>query len=253
VISVRGLVKTYARGGKRALDGLTLDVREGELFGFLGPNGAGKTTTIKILIGLLRPDEGAVQVSGIDVLADPLSAKQRIGYVPDEPLLYENMTGARFLGFIADVYGVPTSQRDRIGRLAEELEISNALGDRISSYSHGMKQKIAIISALLHDPAVFILDEPIVGLDPRSSFILKETMKRQCEAGKTVFFSTHVMEVAERLCDRVGIIRDGRLIACGPLEELRKQARGEHAGEPDATLESIFLELTDANHITAEG
>jgi ABC-2 type transport system ATP-binding protein len=246
VIAVHGLVKTYSKGGTRALDDLSLEVNQGELFGFLGPNGAGKTTTIKILTGLLRPDEGTAHVAGVDVLADPLAAKRRIGYVPDEPLLYQNMTGARFLGFIADVFGVPAGDRNRIGQLAEELEISEALGDRISSYSHGMKQKIAIISALLHDPDVFILDEPIVGLDPRSSYTLKETMKRQCAAGKTVFFSTHVMEVAERLCDRVGIIRGGKLIAAGPLDELRRQA-----GSSDATLESLFLELTDANPLAA--
>jgi ABC-2 type transport system ATP-binding protein len=242
VIQLENLVKTYTRGATRALDGLSLDVREGELFGFLGPNGAGKTTTIKIITGLLRPDSGNARVAGIDVLTDPLSVKQRIGYVPDTPLLYETMTGAKFLAFIADVYGVSTHDRSYVEELAEELEIRDALGDRISSYSHGMKQKIAIISALLHNPDVFILDEPIVGLDPQSSYILKETMKRQCRAGKTVFFSTHVMEVAERLCDRVGIIQNGQLIACGPLEELRGRA-----GDSDSTLESIFLELTHAN------
>lgn len=248
MITVQNLVKSYSRDDRRALDGLSLSVKPGELYGFLGPNGAGKTTTIKILVGLLRPDEGSASVAGVDVLDDPLEVKRRIGYVPDEPLLYENMSGMRFLSFIADVFGVPADERGTILRLAEEFQLRDALGERISSYSHGMKQKVAIIAALLHDPDVFILDEPIVGLDPQSSFLLKETMRRQCERGKTVFFSTHVMEVAERLCDRVGIIRHGRLVAEGPLDELR-----ERAGSTDATLESIFLELTHADTIAAQG
>ena len=247
MIEVQHLVKSYSRDAKLALDDLSLSVKPGELYGFLGPNGAGKTTTIKIIVGLLRPDSGSASVAGVDVLSDPLEVKRRIGYVPDEPLLYENMSGHRFLSFIADVFRIPGDERDRILRLADEFELRDALGDRISSYSHGMKQKVAIIAALLHDPDVFILDEPIVGLDPQSSFLLKETMRRQCEKGKTVFFSTHVMEVAERLCDRVGIIRHGRLVAEGPLEELR-----ERAGKSDATLESIFLELTHADHVVAE-
>ena len=246
MIAVRNLVKSYTKDERRALDDLSLDVRPGELYGFLGPNGAGKTTTIKILVGLLRPDSGAASVAGVDVLADPLEVKRRIGYVPDEPLLYENMTGHRFLSFIADAFEIPGDERGRILELAEEFELRDALGDRISSYSHGMKQKVAIIGALVHDPDVFILDEPIVGLDPQSSFLLKETMRRQCGRGKTVFFSTHVMEVAERLCDRVGIIRHGQLVAEGPLDELR-----ERAGSTDATLESIFLELTHADDIAA--
>lgn len=242
MIEVRNLVKSYSRDNRRALDDLSLSVKPGELYGFLGPNGAGKTTTIKIIVGLLRPDSGSASIADVDVLSDPLEVKRRIGYVADEPLLYENMTGTRFLSFIADAFGVPGDERGRIVDLAEEFELRDALDDRISSYSHGMKQKVAIIAALLHDPDVFILDEPIVGLDPQSSFLLKQTMRRQCEKGKTVFFSTHVMEVAERLCDRVGIIRHGKLIAEGPLAELR-----ERAGTSDATLESIFLELTHAD------
>lgn len=247
MIRVEHLVKSYSKDARRALDDLSISVRPGELYGFLGPNGAGKTTTIKIIVGLLRPDSGSATVAGVDVLGDPLEVKRRIGYVPDEPLLYENMTGQRFLSFIADVFEVPGDERGRILQLAEEFELRDALGDRISSYSHGMKQKVAIIGALLHDPDVFILDEPIVGLDPQSSFLLKETMRKQCAKGKTVFFSTHVMEVAERLCDRVGIIRRGELIAEGPLDELR-----ERAGKSDATLESLFLELTHADVETAQ-
>ena len=241
MIEARDLTKSYAKDGSLALDHLSLDIRSGELYGFLGPNGAGKTTTIKILVGLLQPDHGSATVAGRNVLADPIGVKQIVGYVPDEPLLYENMTGMRFLSFIADVFRVGDA-RTRIPELAEEFDLSDALANRISSYSHGMRQKIAIIAALLHDPEVFILDEPIVGLDPQSSFVLKEKMRARCSAGKTVFFSTHVMEVAERLCDRVGIISHGKLVAEGPLEELR-----DRAGRSDATLENLFLELTDEN------
>jgi ABC-2 type transport system ATP-binding protein len=240
VIELTELTKSYTKNEKRALDNLSIRVKSGELYGFLGPNGAGKTTTIKIMIGLLRPDSGSVSVGGIDVLKEPVAAKRIIGYVPDEPLLYENMTGMRFLSFIADVFSVPAAERTIIEEMAEKFSLTEALGDRISSYSHGMKQKVAIIGALLHHPDIFVLDEPIVGLDPQSSFLLKETMREQCRRGKTVFFSTHVMEVAERLCDRVGIIRGGKLIAEGPLEELR-----EKAGTEDATLENLFLELTN--------
>ncbi len=247
MIQIDNLSKTYSTGSKPALDQLSLSVEPGELFGFLGPNGAGKTTTIKILVGLLRPDTGSASVAGIDVLSDPLAVKARIGYVPDEPILYETMSGARFLRFIADVFGVPAEKRTVIEELAERFEIKDVLGDKISSYSHGMRQKVSIIAALLHDPEVFILDEPIVGLDPRSSFLLKETMKERCAAGKTVFFSTHVMEVAERLCDRVGIIRNGSMIAVGPFAELRQRA-----GKSDVSLERLFLELTDEDDRTTE-
>ncbi len=247
MIEVRNLVKSYTKDGRHALDDLSLSVRAGELYGFLGPNGAGKTTTIKILAGLLRPDSGSVHVARVDVLSAPLEVKRRIGYVPDEPLLYENMSGMRFLSFIADVYALPGEDRGRIVDLAEKFELKDALEDRISSYSHGMKRKVAIIASLLHDPDVFILDEPLVGLDPRSSFLLKEMMRRQCEKGKTVFFSTHVLEVAERLCDRVGIIRRGQLVAEGPMEDLRARA-----GSSDGALESLFLELTNADTAAAQ-
>ncbi len=252
MIELRDVTKTYVRGGARALDGLSLTVQRGELFGFLGPNGAGKTTTIKTLIGLLKPDSGSVRVEDIDVLKNPIEVKRRIGYVPDEPALYENMSGLRFLSFIADVYGVGNAERVIIEKLAEEFELKDALPDRIASYSHGMKQKVSIIAALLHDPDVFILDEPIVGLDPRSAFLLKEKMRSLCKRGKTVFFSTHVLDVAERLCDQVGIIHRGGMIAVGQLEELRSSA-----GEENATLERLFLELTDGKFdqhtVTSEG
>jgi ABC-2 type transport system ATP-binding protein len=242
MIELRQLSKTYAKGQVQAVRNLTLEVKKGELFGFLGPNGAGKTTTIKMMVGLLRPDRGQVLFNGIDVRRDPLSAKAILGYCPDEPVLYEKMTGIRFLSFIADVFSLPGDVRAaRIQDLAETFEMKGALGDVITSYSHGMRQKLSLIAALLHDPEVLVLDEPIVGLDPRAAFTLKETMKRLCVAGKTVFFSTHIMEVAERLCDRVGIISRGELIAAAPLEELRARA-----GEQDATLEKLFLSMTEA-------
>jgi ABC-2 type transport system ATP-binding protein len=243
MIELRGLWKTYAKGKDPAVRGLSLEVKKGELFGFLGPNGAGKTTTIKMIVGLLRPDAGAVFLNGIDARREPLRAKSILGYCPDEPLLYQKMSGARFLGFIADVYGVPPGRREaRVQELAETFELKEALGDLVAGYSHGMRQKLSLAAALLHDPEVLVLDEPIVGLDPRAAFTLKETMRRLCAEGKTVFFSTHVMEVAERLCDRVGIINRGELLAAAPLEELRR-----NAGEQGATLEKLFLEMTNEN------
>jgi ABC-2 type transport system ATP-binding protein len=242
MIELHALSKSYDRGRVPAVKDLTLTVKTGELFGVLGLNGAGKSTTIRMIAGLLRPDAGRVLLNGVDVRRDPLRAKAMLGYCPDEPLLYETMSGARFLGFIADVFGVPADARvTRARELAERFELTDALGDPISSYSHGMRQKLSLAAALLHDPQVLVLDEPMVGLDPRAAFVLKQTMRQLCEAGKTVFFSTHIMEVAERLCDRVGIIDHGQLLAAAPLEELRR-----NAGEQGATLEKLFLEMTDA-------
>jgi len=240
MIQIQGVSKSYDRGKVKAVDGLSLEVETGEVFGFLGPNGAGKTTTIKLLVGLLRPDQGRLLLDGVDVQQKPLEAKRLIGYAPDEALLYDKMRGIAFLSFIADVYGVPPEGRGVIEELAEELEMTQALKEPISSYSHGMRQKISIISCLMHDPSVFILDEPIVGLDPRAAYLLKQKLRDHARRGRTVFFSTHIMEVAERLCDRVGIIAKGKMITVGRLEELRAGA-----GEKDASLESLFLELTE--------
>lgn len=241
MIEIRGLSKSYDKGRVQAVKRLDLEVRKGELFGFLGPNGAGKTTTLKVLVGLLKPDAGTVRVGGVDVRREPLKAKEIFGWCPDEPVLYEKMSGARFLGFIADVYRLDAATRaSRAAELAERFEMKDALGEVVASYSHGMRQKLSLMAALLHDPEVFILDEPIVGLDPRAAFTLKETMRELCRRGRTVFFSTHVMEVAERLCDRVGIINKGELVAAAPLEELRRKAGGENA-----TLERLFLSMTD--------
>jgi ABC-2 type transport system ATP-binding protein len=243
MIELRQLSKTYNKGKVQAVKRLSLKVAKGELFGFLGPNGAGKTTTIKMIVGLLRPDEGQVLLNGIDAKRDPLAAKAMMGYCPDEPVLYDKMTGIRFLSFIADVFAVSADARAaRISELASTFEMSDALGQAITSYSHGMRQKLSLMAALLHDPEILILDEPIVGLDPRAAFTLKEIMRGLCAKGKTVFFSTHIMEVAERLCDRVGIISHGELIAAAPLSELRRASN-----EEGATLEKLFLEMTDEN------
>ncbi len=239
-ISFSGVTKCYGKGKAPAVDHLDLQVRSGEIFGFLGPNGAGKSTTIKMLVGMLRQDSGVVTVGPFDNLASPTDLKKLLGYVPDEPLFYERMTGLRHINFICDLYGVPGDAREsRTLKLAKLFELTDALRDPISSYSHGMKQKLAVIAALVHDPQVLVLDEPMVGLDPRSSFILKDVMREFCKTGRTVFFSTHVMEVAERLCDRVGIIAKGRLLFNGTLEELKALN-----GESDATLEELFLRLT---------
>jgi ABC-2 type transport system ATP-binding protein len=238
MIEINGVSKSYGGGTKKAVDNLSLTVKPGEIFGFLGPNGAGKTTTLKMIVGLLRPDSGSVRINGYDITTQPLEAKRQMAFVPDTPEVYEKLTGLEYLNFIGDIYNVPVSQRgERIERFAETFELTGALGERISAYSHGMQQKLVLISALLHNPPVWILDEPMVGLDPRSAHTLKELMAEHTRNGNTLFFSTHVLEVAEKLCDRVAIIKQGRIIACGTIEELRQNQSGE-------SLEEIFLELT---------
>lgn len=240
MIEIANLSKSYNRGKVKAVDSLDLQVEAGEIFGFLGPNGAGKTTTIKLMVGLLKPDSGTVTISGHSIAGDPLAVKKTIGFVPETPEVYEKLTGLEYLNFLGDVYGVPgAARKERITALLEMFELSGAVGDLIQSYSHGMRQKIVLAGAMLHEPEVFILDEPMVGLDPKSSNNLKNYMREHCDRGKTVFFSTHVLEVAERLCDRIGIIHRGRLIACGTMAELKGLA------ESKETLENIFLELTE--------
>jgi len=239
VLSISGLTKTYRGADIKAVDDVHLEVRPGEIFGFLGPNGAGKTTTIKAVVGLLRPDAGRILVDGVDAWESPLEAKRRIGFVPDTPDLYEKLTGQEYLTFIADVFEVPATERaERARELLEMFALDGAVGDLVQSYSHGMKQKLAVTAALLHRPRLLILDEPMTGLDPRSSHLFKEMMRRHCDEGGSVFFSTHILDVAERLCDRIGIINRGRMIAVGTMDELRRQAASE------STLETIFLELT---------
>ena len=238
MISLQGVTKQFP-GGKVAVDRLTLEVKGGEVFGFLGQNGAGKTTTLRMIVGLLQPDAGTITVDGIDVVAHPMEVKRRLGFVPDNPDLYERLSGLEYLTFIADVYGVaPEKRRSRILDLADRFELTAVLKERIGSYSHGMQQKLALLGALVHEPPVWILDEPMVGLDPRAAHLLKGLMAEHVKAGRTLFFSTHVLDVAEKLCDRLAIIRQGRLLAVGTMEELRQ---GRAAGE---SLESIFLELT---------
>jgi ABC-2 type transport system ATP-binding protein len=240
VIEIKHISKSYNKGKVRAVNDLDLTVKSGEIFGFLGPNGAGKTTTIKMIVGLLRPDSGSIAVDGLDTQKDALKCKSITTYVPDYPNVYERLTGLEYLNFIGDVYGVPKNERlERIGKWLDIFELAGAVSNPIQSYSHGMKEKIVLIAALLPAPRVMVLDEPMVGLDPRASHSLKELMREHCDQGKTLFFSTHVMEVAEKLCDRIGIIHQGRLIACGTMDELKALDRA------DTSLENIFLELTD--------
>ncbi len=240
MIQIDRVSKSYNKGKIKAVDDLSLIVRPGEIFGFLGPNGAGKTTTIKMIVSLLKPDAGTITINGLDTRKDPLKCKEMTTYVPDYPFVYERLTGLEYLNFIGDVYGVPKAERlGRIEKWLEIFELSAAVTSPIQSYSHGMKQKIVLTAALLPAPRVMVLDEPMVGLDPRAAHQLKELMREHCDQGKTLFFSTHIMEVAEKLCDRIGIINKGKLIACGTMEDLKKLDRSEQS------LENIFLELTD--------
>lgn len=239
MIELINVNKSYS-GIVKAVDDLTLTIPEGRIVGFLGPNGAGKTTTIKIITGVLNADSGSIAINGIDIRERPLDAKMQFGYVPDNPDMFLRLKGMEYLNFMADIYKVESSLRmKRIQELAEDFEMEAALNDQIQSYSHGMRQKIVIMGVLIHDPSVWILDEPMTGLDPKSSFTLKEMMKNHAAAGKTVFFSTHVLEVAEKLCDKVAIINKGKLMFYGTMDEIREHFRSNES------LEKIFLELTE--------
>ena len=232
MLKINGLTKTY--GDKKAVDNLTLHINAGEIYGFIGHNGAGKTTTLKSVVGILNFDEGEILVNGISIKDNPLECKKLISYIPDNPDLYEFMTGIQYLNFVADIFGVDASGRlEIIHKYADIFEIRNDLAQPISSYSHGMKQKLAIISALIHDPKLVIMDEPFVGLDPKAAHLLKGIMREICDNGGAIFFSTHVLEVAEKLCDKVAIIKGGKLIKCGTMEEVKG----------DESLESVFLEM----------
>jgi ABC-2 type transport system ATP-binding protein len=247
MIEVLGLTKHYP-GGEGVSD-LTFFVASGELFVFLGPNGAGKSTTIKMLTGLLTPTSGMARVAGKDVARETLPLKRLIGYMAERPHLYEKLTGREFLHFVADVYGVSRSVRDRRAReLLVAFELDTAADALIETYSQGMRQKIALSSVLIHEPAVLFLDEPTNGLDPRSARLVKDVLRRICDRGATVFMTTHVLEIAEQMCDRVGILRDGRLIALGSLADLRRTQE-----MPGATLESIFLRLTGSADVSEIG
>jgi ABC-2 type transport system ATP-binding protein len=249
MVVCRQLTKRF--GDLTAVHAMDLCVRKGELFGFLGPNGAGKTTTIKMLTGLLHPSSGTASIGGIDIQADPLAAKRIVGYIPDNPFLYEKLSGREYLAFMADLYSV--SRSDGARRIEELLHLFDleAKGDElIQAYSRGMRQKIALAGALIHTPEVIFLDEPTVGLDPKGARAMRDILRELCRRGVTVFMSTHILEVAERTCDRIAIVNQGRLIAQGTMEELRAQ-RSEVGGSPEGdgkkSLEEIFLELTDDN------
>jgi len=232
LLDIKNLVKAYS--GKRAVDDLSLHIAAGEVCGFIGPNGAGKTTTIKAVCGIHNFDSGEITVGGLSIKSDPIACKRMIAYIPDNPDLYTFMSGIKYLNFIADVYGVSSADRTaRISELADRFDLTADLANMISSYSHGMKQKLALISALIHEPKLMILDEPFVGLDPIAARDVKGIMRNMCEDGAAVFFSTHVLEVAEKLCDKIAIIRAGKLVAFGETEEVRG----------DSSLEEVFFEL----------
>lgn len=235
MLQIKNLCKTYP-GGKKAVDHLNLEIAPGDIYGFIGHNGAGKTTTIKAITGIIDFEEGEILVDGVSVRKDPLTCKRKIAYIPDNPDLYGYLTGIQYLNFIGDIFQVPVSEREeRIRKYGELFELMPALGDLISSYSHGMKQKLAISSALLHKPSLMILDEPFVGLDPKASVLLKEVMRQMCEEGTAIFFSTHVLEVAEKLCNKVAIIKDGKLVLAGRTQAIIG----------NQSLESLFMELEE--------
>ena len=234
MLDIQHLTKTY--GEKKAVDDLTLHIAPGEIYGFIGHNGAGKTTTLKSVVGILQFDQGEITIGGKSIKADPLACKRLLAYIPDNPDLYDYMTGIKYLHFIADVFGVDAqTRRERIRTYADTFELTGDLAQPIAAYSHGMKQKLAIIAAWLHDPRLIVMDEPFVGLDPKAAHILKGMMRQVCDNGGAIFFSTHVLEVAEKLCDKVAIIKGGRLIRSGTMEEVKG----------DDSLEEVFLELEE--------
>ena len=234
MLKIEGLIKTY--GDKKAVDNLSLHIHPGEIVGFIGHNGAGKTTTLKACCGILNFDAGEILIDGVSVKADPIACKRQIAYIPDNPDLYEFLTGIQYLNFVADVYGVSAADREaRIERYAKELGLYDDLATKVGAYSHGMKQKLAVISALIHAPKLLIMDEPFVGLDPKAAHTLKTIMREMCDQGGAIFFSTHVLEVAEKLCDRIAIIRGGKLVIAGDTQTVRG----------DTSLEEVFLELVE--------
>ena len=232
MLNISHLTKIY--GDKKAVDDLSLHIAPGEIYGFIGHNGAGKTTTLKSVVGILQFDEGEIKIGGVSIKDDPIACKKQIAYIPDNPDLYDFMSGIKYLNFVADIFGVGAEERqERIKKYADMFELTNDLAQPISAYSHGMKQKLAIIAAWMHNPKLIIMDEPFVGLDPKASFLLKEMMREVCKEGGAIFFSTHVLEVAEKLCDKVAIIKSGKLIRSGTMEEVKG----------DDSLEEVFLEL----------
>ena len=236
MLKIVNFSKTYGNSSKKAVDNLNLEIKEGEIFGFIGHNGAGKTTTIKAIVGINDFTEGDILIDGLSIKDHDIECKQRIAYIPDNPDIYASFTGISYLNFIADIYSVDTKTKEElISKYAKEFEIISNLGDMISTYSHGMKQKLVIISALIHSPRLLVMDEPFVGLDPKSAFALKQIMKELCSKGASIFFSSHVLEVVEKLCDRVGIIKDGKLVKCATVAKIKG----------DESLESVFLGLSE--------
>ena len=236
MLQINHYTKQYTPNGPKAVDDLTLHILPGEIYGFLGHNGAGKTTTIKACCGILDFTEGEILVNGMSVKKQPLECKKIMAYIPDNPDLYEFMSGIQYLNFIGDVYRIPTDIREKhIAEYAADMGITDALAEKVASYSHGMKQKLAIVAALMHEPKLLIMDEPFVGLDPRAAFILKQFMRKFCDNGGAIFFSTHVLEVAEKLCDKIAIIKGGKLLAAGDIETVKG----------NESLEEVFLELVD--------
>ena len=236
MLNIQHFTKTY--GEKKAVDDLSLHIAPGEIYGFIGHNGAGKTTTLKAAVGILQFDAGEITIGGHSIKTEPLACKRLLAYIPDNPDLYNFMSGIQYLNFIADVFGIPAAERwARIEPYADAFELTGDLGQPISAYSHGMKQKLAIIAAWIHDPKLIIMDEPFVGLDPKAAHLLKGMMRELCDVGGAIFFSTHVLEVAEKLCDKVAIIKGGRLIRSGTMEEVKG----------DDSLEDVFLELEDTS------
>lgn len=232
MLKIDHFTKTY--GEKKAVDDLSLHIRQGEIYGFIGHNGAGKTTTLKSVAGIMQFDSGEILIDGTSIQKDPIGCKKKMAYIPDNPDLYEFMTGMQYLNFVGDIFAIPAAQRkQRIQELADTFELTGDLNQPISAFSHGMKQKLAIISAWIHEPKLILMDEPFVGLDPKASHILKGMMREVCNQGGAIFFSTHVLEVAEKLCDKVAIIKGGKLVRSGTMEEVKG----------DTSLESVFLEL----------
>lgn len=239
MIEIKNVSKSYKKG-KKVIDNINIEIRDGEIFGFLGPNGAGKTTTIKMITGILDIDDGDILIDGNSIKTNPLEAKKRFGLVPDNPDIFIKLKGIEYLNFIADIYKISEEERiEKIKNLSKQFEMENVLNNKIQSYSHGMRQKIVIMGTLLHNPQNLILDEPMTGLDPRSSFDLKRIMREHTKQNKSVFFSTHILEVAERLCDRVGIINRGKLVFIGTYEEMKREFNKK------ASLEELFMEITD--------
>lgn len=238
MLTIKNFSKTY-KGDKKVVDNISLIVEEGDIFGFIGHNGAGKSTTIKSIVGILDYEEGEIFIDGHSLRTDPILCKQVTAYIPDNPDLYEHMTGIQYLNFIADIFGVSSTVREeKIKKYAESFEITGNLGDLISSYSHGMKQKLAIISAVIHEPKLLVLDEPFVGLDPKAAVVLKKIMHELCAHGSSVFFSTHVLDTAEKLCNKIAMINQGKLVFSGTMEGMLKEKKGN-------SLEEIFIDILD--------